>query len=106
MVKPRIHIRHGVWTCVTFRPFVCGCGYSPAEAYAEWCRIKSDVCRNGRLRQEACLRLLALRASHNANGGVVGTTRKTLDLARVGSIPITSTTFLNSHRKEEAMPPP
>jgi hypothetical protein len=35
-MKPRIRLRYGIWTCVTYPPFVCGCGYTPSEAYAEW----------------------------------------------------------------------
>lgn len=38
--KPRIRKRFGIWSCVTMRPFVCGCGYTIGEAYAEWVRIR------------------------------------------------------------------
>lgn len=38
-MKPRIRKCYGIWCCVTFKPFVCGCGYTPAEAYAEWKEI-------------------------------------------------------------------
>lgn len=34
--KPRIRIRFGVWCCVTLWPFICGCAYSPADAYEAW----------------------------------------------------------------------
>lgn len=39
-MKPRIRLLHGIWSCVTSWPFVCGCGYSPREAFEEWRRIQ------------------------------------------------------------------
>jgi ribosomal protein L37AE/L43A len=42
-VKPRIRLRFGIWTCTTMRPFSCGCGYSPREAFAEWERIQQEA---------------------------------------------------------------
>lgn len=42
-MKPRIRLRFGVWTCVTPWPFVCGCGYSPAAAYAEWQAMSEEL---------------------------------------------------------------
>lgn len=42
MTKPRIRIRFGIWSCVTFWPFVCGCGHSPDEAFEEWERIRKE----------------------------------------------------------------
>lgn len=39
-MKPRIRLRFGVWCCVTPTPFVCGCGYTPVDAYLEWERIR------------------------------------------------------------------
>lgn len=36
-MKPRIRIRFGIRCCVTVQPcFMCGCGYSPTEAFREW----------------------------------------------------------------------
>lgn len=38
-MKPRIRLRHGIWSCVTRRPYACGCGYTPLAAFEEWQRI-------------------------------------------------------------------
>lgn len=42
-MKPRICLRHGIWSCVGKVPardgwfiLLMGHGYTPAEAYAEW----------------------------------------------------------------------
>lgn len=37
-MKPHIYYLWGVWNCRTFigERFQLGCGYTPAEAYAEW----------------------------------------------------------------------
>lgn len=40
--KPRIHMRHGIWTCVSAWPLVIGCGYTPKGAYKEWERIREE----------------------------------------------------------------
>lgn len=35
--KPHLVRRWGVWACTTLVPrFVCGCGYTPKDAYDEW----------------------------------------------------------------------
>lgn len=39
-MKPRLRIRFGIWVCVTARPFACGCGYSPGDAFKEWQAIR------------------------------------------------------------------
>ena len=41
--KPRIRIRFGIWCCVTKAPFVCGCGYTVADAYLDWKRIFGEA---------------------------------------------------------------
>lgn len=41
-MKPRIRLRWGIWACITRQPFVCGCGYTPTEAYDEWRRIRQE----------------------------------------------------------------
>lgn len=46
-MKPRIRLKHGVWSCASVKlysygPFgthpalYCGYGYTPAEAFADW----------------------------------------------------------------------
>jgi hypothetical protein len=40
--RPHIRYRFGVWSCVTMWPFICGCGYTAKDAYAEWERIRQE----------------------------------------------------------------
>lgn len=41
-MKPRLKLWRGIWHCLVMRSgpeIVCGLGYSPQDAYADWWRM-------------------------------------------------------------------